>query len=152
MAKMDADLSPIEDALKEIGASWEGVAKAGLWEGAREMKKALIAEIDSLPTLSDRYYFGRMIPMTGLRETEKKGLKEGVRIFKFERGSGNVSVGIGFRGYNDRGKPNVLIARSLVKGTSISKRNQFVAKAFRSGESKRKKAMIDKINSLKTKG
>ena len=152
MAQFDTDETKlIEKFLDEFGSNWEGVAKAGLWEGASVMKDGIEAEIDALPTVSDRYYFGRMIPLYALRESEKKGLKDGLRIFKMESTGNGVSVSIGFADYNDRKVANTLIARSLVKGTSVQKPNNFVKRGFKRSEQKRIKAICDKIYSIPIK-
>lgn len=152
MARLEAEeISLINDFLSELGMGWENVAKAGLWEGAAVLKEGLEREIDSLPTISDRYYFGRMMPMPALRETEKRGLKEGLRIFRFQKTADGISATIGFAGYNANGKANRLIARSLAAGSTANKPNRFVAKAFKANESRRYKAVTDKIYSIKMK-
>ena len=152
MAKFDAsELDLINEFLAVLGSIWEGVAKAGLWEGARELKDGLEKEVDSLPTVKDRFYFKSELPLPALREVEKKGLKEGIRIMKMERTADGVSVSLTFSGYNDLGKPNILVARSLTKGTTIQKPNKFVKRAFKANEAKRIKAVINKIYSIKIK-
>ena len=152
MAKLNADeIKGLEDFLSSLGSNWEGVAKAGLFEGARVMKDGIESEIDALPTVSDRYYFGRMIPLYALRESEKKGLKEGLRIFKFERTSNGVSASTSFAGYNKNKVANILIARSLARGTSVQKPNNFVKRGFKKSEQKRINAICDKIYSIKIK-
>ena len=152
MAKLNADeISVINDFLANLGSNWEGVAKAGLFEGARVMKDGIEAEIDALPTVSDRYYFGRMIPLYALRESEKKGLKDGLRIFKMESTGNGVSASIGFAGYNSNNVANTLIANSIARGTSVQKPNNFVKRGFKRSEQKRIKAICDKIYSIPIK-
>lgn len=150
MASFNADeMKVIDDMLAELGAGWEGVAKRGLFEGAAVMKDGLLNEVLQLPALSDRYYFGKMIPMPALREEEKQGLIDGLRIYKMEKESNGVSVSIGFEGYNRRNKANTMIARALVKGTSLNKSDKFVQRAFKTNKQKRIKAISDKIYSIK---
>lgn len=152
MADFDTtEIEVIETFLSQFGASWENVAKAGLWDGRRILKDALIAEIDALPSISDRYYWGRMIPMPALRDSEKEGLKNGVRIHKFERTPNGVSVGIGFADYNVNGDANTMIARSLERGTSVNRPSKFVKRAFNKSNQKRIKRVVDKIYSIKLK-
>lgn len=152
MAKLDTtEIDAINDFLSQFGTSWTNVAKAGLFEGARVFKDALIAEIDELPSISDRYYWGRMIPMPALRDSEKEGLKNGVRIHKFEQTPNGVSVGISFAGYNANGDANIMIARSLERGTSVNRPSKFVKRAFNKSNQKRIKRVVDKIYSIKLK-
>ena len=145
-----SELAVLDDFLDTLGIAWEPVAKQGLYEGAREMKEALVREIERLPvTKSDRYYFKAELPLTALRPIEKEGLLEGVGISKMKRDKDGISVSIGFDGYNKNGTPNALVARSLAKGTSVQKPNRFVTRTFKAAENRRVKAIVDKINSIK---
>lgn len=154
MAKLNADdLSIINDFLSELGVGWEGVRKAGLWEGAAVFRDGLEKSIDAIPTTSaNTYYFSQTkLPLSALRPAEKQGLKDGLVINHFERTGDGVSVTIGFGGYNSLGKPNALVARSYAKGSTIQKPTRFVARSFGENESKRLKAVKDKILSIKIK-
>ena len=151
MAKLNADeLSVLDEFLDSLGIRWEPVAKQGLYEGAAVMKDALLREVESLPvTSTDRYYFNAELPLTALRPKEKEGLIKGLGISKMRRDTDGISVSIAFDGYNEIGKPNSLVARSLNKGTSVQKPNRFVRSTFKANENRRVKAIIDKINSIK---
>ena len=151
--KLDASvLEDVTDLLTVFGDSWRGIAKESLYEGRKVMREALSKEIDSLPTtVRDKYYPPYALPLKALRPAEKKGLKEGLRIFKMETGENGVSVSISFDGYNDLGRPNVLIARSLAKGSSVQQPNRYVSKAFNSAKSKSEKAIQDRVNAIVVK-
>lgn len=150
MAKLDtSEIDVINDFLDQFGQSWENVRKAGLWEGRRILKDGLIKAIDELPSVPDHYYNAVLLPLSGIRETEKKGLRDGVRIMKMERTNDGVSVSVSFAGYNENGKPNLMIRRSIVKGSTVVKPNKFVRRRFNENEQKRVRACLDKIYSIK---
>lgn len=148
MARIDAhELTDITSLLAEMGTKWEGLAKQGLYEGRAVMKDALEKEIDSLPTTpSNRFYFKGELPIPTLRPAEKKGLKEGLRIFKMESRKDGVSVTIGFTGYTDLGRgkqvPIRLIARSLEKGTTVVRPNRFVKRAYNQNKKEAEKVIV----------
>lgn len=149
MARIDAhELEDITEMLTTLGTKWEGTAKQGLYEGAKVIKEELEREIDSLPSTKTSYYPKSALPLHRLRDIEKKALKDGLRIFKMENEKDGVSVTIGFVGYTDyksKRIPNALIARSLVKGTSVQSKNNFVSRAFKRSKDKRNQAMTEKI-------
>ena len=151
MAKLNADeLAVLDDFLDSLGVMWEPVAKQGLYEGAAVMKDALLREVESLPTTSrDKFVPTVGLPLSALRPKEKQGLIDGLGISKMRRDKDGISVSIAFDGYNELGKPNSLVARSLNKGTSVQKPNRFIRRTFKANENKRVKAIIDKINSIK---
>ena len=151
MAKLNAkELSAVDDFLDSLGVLWEPVAKQGLYEGAAVMKDALLQEVKDLPVMSkDRYVPTVGLPLSALRPAEKQGLIDGLGISKMRRDKDGVSVSISFDGYNELGKANSLVARSLNKGTSVQKPNRFIRRTFKANENKRVKAIIDKINSIK---
>lgn len=151
MAKLNADgLSVLDEFLDSLGVRWEPVAKQGLYEGAAVMKDALLREVESLPTTSrDKFVPAVGLPLSALRPKEKQGLINGLGVSKMRRDGDGISVSIAFDGYNELGKANSLVARSLNKGTSVQKPNRFVSRAFKVNENKRVKAIVDKINSIK---
>lgn len=123
MARFNSDLEAINDFLSDLGDGWEGVAKAGLWEGAAVLKDRLRKAVDEIPTTkADTYYFSSTkLPLSALRPAEKQGLKDGLVINHFETTPDGVSVTVSFGGYNSLGKPNALVARSYAKGSTIQK-------------------------------
>ena len=149
MARIDAhELEDITEMLTALGASWEGTAKQGLYEGAKVLKEEIDNEIDSLPSTKTRFYPKAALPLHSIRDVEKKALKDGLRIFKMESDKDGVSVTLGFVGYTEyKGKqiPNALIARSLTKGSTVQSKNNFVKRAFNRAKNRRTQAMTEKI-------
>ena len=149
MARIDAhEIEDITGYLESLGASWKSAAKQGLYEGRAVLKKAVEDEINGMHTVTDRYYWGKMQPLYALRETERQGLKDGLRIYKMEDTKNGVQVALGFEGVNENGVANALVARSLVKGTSVQKPNKFTRRAFDGSIKKATDAVISKIYSV----
>lgn len=151
--KLDASgLEDMTELLAAFGQSWRPVAKESLYEGRKVMREELLRQIDALPvTGHDDYYPDFLRPLRAIRPTEKKGLKEGLRIFKMESGDDGVSVSISFDGYNDWHRPNILIARSLAKGSSMQQPNRFVSRAFSNAKNKSEKAIQDRVTAIVVK-
>lgn len=149
MARVDAhDLTDITKLLDQLGTKWQGLAKQGLYQGRAVMKEALEKEIEALPvTASDRYYFEAELPLMTIRESEKEGLKKGLRIFKMESRKDGTSVAIGFVdyakvGHNGKQVPVRLIARSLEKGTSVVQPNRFVKRVYNKNKKEAEKVIV----------
>ena len=153
MAKWKAvELEEITDMLSEFGDSWRAIAKEALYDGRKVMREALEREVDNIPTTAkDKYYPDFLTPIRTIRPAEKEGLKQGIRIYKMKSDVDGVSVAVGFEGYNERGRPNSLIARSLVKGTSVVQPNRFVDRAFNSSIKKCEEVIGKKVEYIATK-
>lgn len=87
-------------------------------------------------------------PVTGVTNSQREGLLEGLGISRMQNDSGYINVHIGFDGYNStvtdnwpRGVPNVLVARSLESGTSWLKKSPFIDPTVRSVQVKAEMAM-----------
>lgn len=132
------------EGITKISTQIDPIAGKVIYEGAKVLADAIRTEINAIPNKSGSP------PFTGLLESQKKGLQDGLGIANAETKDGFRNVKIGFNGYNElktkkypNGEPNALIARSLAKGTSWQKRNNFVQKACNKAKSKVESTMKD---------
>lgn len=118
--------------LGNLGQGAEGYIKKAVYPAAGLVAKEIVKNIDEIPERKS------WKDTTGITETQRKGLKEGFGIAKFENERGYVHVKLGFDGYNEQktdrwpeGQPNAMIARSIEGGTSWSPKIRFVAPAVK---------------------
>lgn len=121
----------------------DSVAGQMLYGGAKVMADEIKAEIESIPNKSGDE------PYNGLLETQKQGLIDGLGISHKSVDDGIHNVKIGFNGYNalktkkyPKGEPNAMIARSLIKGTSFRKKNNFIQRAVKRAKAKAEAEMV----------
>lgn len=126
--------------LESLGKDSQEIAKRGLYQGAKIVADAVKANISGLPVTDD--YGTPSRPRDGIRAYEKDGLMAGMGVASHRAGGGKVDTSIGFHGYNSRGKPNAVIARSVERGTSFMKANPVVKPALAATRGAAKAAMI----------
>lgn len=109
--------------LEKIGREAPRLCGKALYDGAKVLAEAVQAEIRGLDKLDPR---------------DRQGLKEGLGIAHFWEENGNTVTKIGWTGYNSwrtkrwpLGKPNAMIARAQIRGTSWIRPNRFTARAAR---------------------
>ena len=95
-------------------------------EGGKVVADAIRSELNALPV--DDKHGDEEAKKRGPRSIEKKGLQNSFGIAPVRDDNGYINVKVGFDGYNSLGKANAMIARSVVKGTSFMKPNNFVRK------------------------
>lgn len=126
--------------LESLGKDSQEIAKRGLYDGAKVVADAVRARVEDLP-VTDEYGWPDH-PRDGIRDYEKAGLAAGLGVADHRAGGGKVDTSIGFHGYNSRGKPNALIARSVERGTSFMKADPIVRPAVNASRSAARAAMV----------
>lgn len=109
--------------LEQLGREAPRICNQALYEGAKVLADAVQAEIDTLDKLDKR---------------DRQGLHDGLGIARFWEQQGSTVTKIGWEGYNawrtkrwPMGKPNALVARAQLRGTSWIHPNRFTARAVR---------------------
>ena len=105
---------------------------------------AIKAELNGIPV--DERHAKDGEPKSGIKAVEKAGLQNSFGIAPCRNDNGYVNVKVGFDGYNKLGKPNPMIARSVVKGTSFLKPNNFVGRGVRKSREKAEKKMQETVD------
>ena len=123
----------LEQMLRNVGEAAQGVASAGLYEGAGVMADAVSHAVRGIATEPFHYASGGHQRKPS---PEEKALLEaapkGVAKFKKTGTSVDTSVGLSRAGYGMLGKklkPIPLIANSINSGTSFMKKQPFFRKA-----------------------
>ena len=129
--------------LNRLGADIEKVAKRAVYEGAGVIADAVKKEIDSIQTGGPSEYEKKR------RETQKKGLKEGLGIAAMHKDGDRIHTRVGFDGYNDiktkkypKGQPNQMIARMFNSGTSFMRKQPFFERAVRASKKEAQQVMV----------
>ena len=130
----------------------EGMIKRAVYDGAAVVLDAVVAEIEALPVIENRYR-STDIPMSGVTETQKKGLLEGVGLAKMQNQDGFINTKLGFDGYNGakskkypNGQPNALIARAVNSGSSVRVKNPFINRAVKAAKARAEAAMAARFD------
>lgn len=130
---MEAYIRQMEGLGKEIPK----ICNRALYDGAKILADAVREEIKTLDKLDPR---------------DRQGLLDGMGIAHFWEEDGSVMTKIGFEGYNTwktkrwpRGKPNALIARAQIRGTSWIYPNRFTARAAKKAREKCIEAMRKRV-------
>ena len=141
-------LSRLED-MQEV----RRIAGRAAYEGAKLIADEIRNNIHKLPAHDDKaglyaYVLKNPAPLT---RTAKQGLLDGLGIAPLTDDKGYLNVKIGFDGYNKlkterfpKGQPNVLIARALESGSSVTEKHPFVRPAIQSKreDAQRKMAQV----------
>lgn len=135
----------IEEYLAELGnlgMGAEGYIKKAVYPAAGLVADEVIKNIDGIPERKG------WKDTKGVTDTQRKGLKEGFGIARFQNEGGYVHVKLGFDGYNEHrtekwpeGQPNAMVARSIEGGTSWSPKYRFVAPAVKATTSRAENMM-----------
>lgn len=138
--------------LKKLDTKAEGMIKRAVYDGAAEVKKAFLAELNALPTSKNRYRVTEL-PLSGVTQTQKRGLIEGFGLAGMRNDAGFINTKVGFDGYNavrtkkyPNGQPNALIANAVNSGSSVRKKIPFVNKATKAAIGPCKAAMIQRFD------
>lgn len=109
-------------------------------------------EIASIPT-DDRTNVPKDEMRRGLRTIQVEGLKHSVGVAPLHEDGNYLNVKIGFDGYNNlrskkypNGQPNVMIARSIISGTSFMKKYPFMRKAESRSRKRAETAMSEELD------
>lgn len=144
MAEYERMLSQLASA-----ASVQAVCGAAIYAGAEVVADAIREEIDTIPKVSAKQKGTESSKLQGITSLQNQGLKDGFGITKMRNDDGYYNVKLGFDGYNavktkkyPNGQPNVLIARSVVSGTSFRAKNDFVGRAIRRARKQAEAVMV----------
>ena len=145
-----AGMDDLTQMLEDLGGAAQGVASAGLYEGAGVMADAVSQSVRGIDTEPFRYATGGHQRKPS---PEEKALLEaapkGVAKFKKSGTSVDTSVGLSRAGYGMLGKklkPIPLIANSINSGTSFMKKQPFFRKAVSKNRGNTLTAIEDGIN------
>lgn len=120
-----------------------------IYEGVSVVNKATVQALKDLPTDDTK---GRVDRRSGIRSIEKAGLLKAYGISEIQNDNGYINRKIGFaNGYIENEatgykKPVVLVARSIISGTSFMPKNDFMTKASRASKSAAEQAMAKKLD------
>jgi len=115
-------------------------------EGSKVVSEMTLAELEKMPT-DDRKWATEADKRRGLRSYEKKDLIASWGITPLDI-KGNIidrKTGVD-RGYNRAGTPNVVVARSLEKGTSFMVKNPVISRASRKARKPCLETMQESLN------
>ena len=109
--------------MQQLQRAADKITKGALFDGAAILADAVQEEIRGLTRLDER---------------QRRGLSEGLGVARFWDKAGMLMTKIGFEGYNSwrtkrwpNGQPNVMIARTTIRGTSWMPADRFTARAAR---------------------
>lgn len=137
-------ISKLESALKDE------ICGAAIYGAAGIVADQIREQLEAVPT--DESYGTASEPTRGPKTAQKTALLYSLGISSMEERDSYYDVKIGFDGYNriatkrwPHGQPNQLVARSVARGTSWMKSNDFVKKAVAAS---RKRALAFMKNSV----
>lgn len=115
-------------------------------KGSEVVSEMTLKELRAMPT-DDRRWVNPPDKRQGLRSYEKKDLIEvwGITPLDIKRNLIDRKTGVD-RGYNRAGTPNVVIARSLERGTSFLQKNPVISRASRKARKPCLDAMQQSLN------
>lgn len=156
MARFKFDGSGLEEyikALDVISGKAQGMIKRAVYDGAKVVGEAFVAQIGALPENKFEGYIAGDYPIIGITHAQKVGLLEGFGFAKMENNSGYINTKVGFEGYNSvvtkkypNGQPNALIANAVNSGTSRRAKTNFVGKAIKQSNEAAKSAMAARFD------
>lgn len=152
MAKLTVGngLSDYIAKLQELYDKVEDYLEPAIYEGVSVVNKATVSALKQLPTDDSK---GKSDKRTGLRSIEKAGLLKAYGISRLANDNGYLNRKIGIaNGYIENPetgykKPAIVIARSLVSGTSFMQKNDVFSKAAKASKSEAEQAMALKLDS-----
>lgn len=124
------------------------IAKMTVYDGARVMADEIRREIGALPEDRERYLRGGE-KYAVITRRDKRDLANHLGITKIKHTSAGTRAVIGFAGYGSKktkkyrnGLPMALLARSLMKGTSVREQSAFIDRAVSKAGEKAQSAMV----------
>ena len=126
-------MDELEQKLRSLGDAAQGVAAAGLYEGAGVMADAVSRAVHGIATSPFRYAAGGQKRKPSQEEKALlENAQKGVAKFRKNGLSVDTSVGLSNAGYGQLGnetKPIPLIANAINSGTSFMQKQPFFRKA-----------------------
>lgn len=124
------------------------IAKMAVYDGARVMADEIRREIGALPVDHERcLHSGERYAV--ITKRDKNDLAKHLGITKITSSTSGTRAVIGFAGYGSRktktyknGLPMALLARSLMKGTTVRNKSAFIDRAVSAASEKAQDAMV----------
>lgn len=148
MARMKIEgLEDFSRALDALGAARTGVIKYAMYDGVKIVKEEIERRIDALPVDKARYLRdGDMYNV--ITRTDLNDLKASLGVSRMAEENGGVRASISFDGYGSiktkkypRGRPMLMIARSIESGSSVRQKVPFVRQAVNASRQRAVAAM-----------
>lgn len=115
-----------------------------LQKGGEIVKDETIKYLQKMPVDNRPYVIGMR---KSIMEVQRQALIKTFGVTPTMQKKGNmVDVKTGVDGYNKLGQPNVMIARSLEKGTSFMNANPVISRASKNARNKCVEAMQESLN------
>lgn len=115
-----------------------------LKKGGDVVLKETIKYLEKMPVDNRPYVIGMR---TSITELQRQALIHSFGVTPTMQKKGNmIDVKTGVEGYNKIGQPNVMIARSLEKGTSFMNKNPVISRASKNARDKCIEAMQESLN------
>ncbi len=155
---IDLTIKSYQKAAKNITAT----IKQAVYPAAGYLANKIAAGLKELPTVEGKDgkppYMAPGYKLDSISSIQKQDLINGFGISKFENKNGYINVKIGFDGYGSyptrnypQGIPNPLLIRSLSKGTSFLKKNNFITKIYNREKKTVEKQLEKNFNELISK-
>lgn len=149
MARMKTEgVADVALMFGELAGAGVPIAKMTVYDGARVMADEIRREIGALPEDKERHLHGGE-KYAVITRRDKRDLAKHLGITKITYTSAGTRAVIGFAGYGSRathkykkGLPMALLARSLMKGTSVREKSAFIDRAVSKASDKAQNAMV----------
>ena len=145
-------------ALESLQRMSPHICGMAVYEGAKVIADAVAHNADSLPVVQARRVKSGDPVLGGVTQSQKEGLLSsekggGLGISKMRNDGGFYNVKLGYHGYNStktekypNGQPNVMIARSLERGTSFRQKIPFISRAVSSKRATAERKMAQVVD------
>ena len=140
-------LEDFSSRIAALGSKGVPMIKMAIYDGAAIMIEQVKREIQGIPEEEGYMPPGRKRHVIAARD--KKALLDHAGISHMQDREGKVSLSISFDGYTDyttrsfpQGVPIPLLARSIVKGTSVRSQYDFMQRAKRAAQQAAQNQMI----------
>lgn len=147
-------LDKYTEALSQLALDLKGkVIGPAIYDAADIAADAIRAEMDTLPTSGGLGPPEGPTMLKGPNKKQKEALLSSFGISKMQNDMGFYNVHLGFTGYNDivtkswpKGQPNVMVARSVERGTSFMEATPFIKRAMSQARKKALEAMRTSVD------
>ena len=151
MANMKIEgLEEYELLISRLEGSTDKLIKEAIFEGAKIAADAISSEIRALPT--DNGYGSPSNKLKGISSVQKRDLINGAGLADMQKKGYDWDTKFGFDGYGStptkkypKGLPNILLARSVIAGTSFRQKNPFIRRAVNKIRNQAETAMGESI-------
>ena len=127
--------------LEKLNGFAHGQMKMAIYDGAAEVKKALVSTMNTIPVQDEFVRKGHM--RDGITSEQKQGIINGFGIAKMRSDGSGVNTVLGFKGKNAKGQSNKTIARQVESGTSWLQKYPFIRNAKNQSKSAAENAMSE---------